>query len=299
MFLALESGGRTSHLLSERGRHHFWRGAAGLSIKSFRGGRALYDAGGGSFAVDERSYLVLNEDQPYAITVESRTPVKSFCVFFGRGMAEEASRGVTAPVAALLDDPLRSGAPVSFFERTYTHDEVLSPALFHLRDALAGGAIEIARLEELLRGLLERLVQVHRQVRVEADALPSLRGATREELYRRLHRARDHAAASFTGRVALHDLAQVACLSPSHFLRTFRQLFGETPHQYLTGRRLARARDLLSKTSLPVTEICLAVGFESLGSFSALFRRQTGVSPNAYRRKQKSDFEEARETPRP
>ena len=78
-------------------------------------------------------------------------------------------------------------------------------------------------------------------------------------------------------------LARRARLSPFHFIRTFRAATGMTPHQYLRDRRLDRARHLLETTPMPVTEICEAVGFRSLGSFSALFRRATGQSPRAFR----------------
>ena len=78
-------------------------------------------------------------------------------------------------------------------------------------------------------------------------------------------------------------LAKRARLSPFHFIRTFRAATGMTPHQYVRDRRLDRARHLLSTTTMPVTEVCQAVGFASLGSFSSLFRRATGRSPVAYR----------------
>lgn len=78
-------------------------------------------------------------------------------------------------------------------------------------------------------------------------------------------------------------LARRARLSPFHFIRAFRSATGLTPHQYLRERRLDRARHLLSTTEMPVTEVCHAVGFASLGSFSSLFRRATGRSPIAYR----------------
>lgn len=89
----------------------------------------------------------------------------------------------------------------------------------------------------------------------------------------------------FDGPLALAELAAVAGLSPNHLLRAFRQVIGRTPHQYLTELRLARARRLLRETDQPVTEICLAVGFASPGSFSWLFRRATGLPPLAYRRR--------------
>ena len=83
------------------------------------------------------------------------------------------------------------------------------------------------------------------------------------------------------------DLKQIsgeAWLSPHHFLRLFKQVYKETPHQYLTRRRIERARRLLLQTEMPVTDICYAVGFESLGSFSWLFRKRVGLSPDQYRK---------------
>lgn len=79
-------------------------------------------------------------------------------------------------------------------------------------------------------------------------------------------------------------VAAVACLSEAHFIRSFRACFGETPHRYLQRRRVERAMWLLRETGRGVTEICLDVGFSSLGTFSRTFREIVGVSPLAYRR---------------
>jgi AraC-like DNA-binding protein len=83
-----------------------------------------------------------------------------------------------------------------------------------------------------------------------------------------------------------HDLATLssrAGMSRYHFLRRFRAAFHETPHQYLIRRRIERAKELLALTEMPVTDICLEVGFESLGSFSTAFHRIVGWPPSAYR----------------
>src|SRR5262245_15970024 len=79
-------------------------------------------------------------------------------------------------------------------------------------------------------------------------------------------------------------MAATAHVSPRHFSRSFRRIFGETPHQYLLSRRLERARHLLRTTDDSVAEICLAVGFTSVGSFTTTFTRHVGVSPTTYRR---------------
>ena len=96
-------------------------------------------------------------------------------------------------------------------------------------------------------------------------------------------RARRFIDERYAGSIRVAALARLAGVSTFHFIRAFRQATGLTPHQYLRDRRIARARELLVQTPLPVTEICDAVGFQSLGSFSSLFRRLTGESPAAYR----------------
>ncbi len=100
---------------------------------------------------------------------------------------------------------------------------------------------------------------------------------------RRLLRARDTMDRSYAKPLDVAALARVALTSEAHFIRTFKQTFGETPHRYLQRRRLERAMALLRQTDRPVTEICLDVGFQSLGTFSRTFRRVLGMSPSAYR----------------
>src|SRR5947199_4845674 len=106
---------------------------------------------------------------------------------------------------------------------------------------------------------------------------------TSQKVYK-LCQVRDLMRDCFSEVLTLDDLSLEADLSPWHFLRSFRDVFGETPHDFLTRIRLERAKDLLTVTSRPVTEICFDVGFTSLGSFSTLFRRHVGLSPAQFRR---------------
>jgi AraC family transcriptional regulator len=273
-----------SYILHEKAPQYYWEGRTSLSIKAFFSGRALYTLGKGYYAVDDASYLIVNRDQPYAITIEANEAVESFCLFFEPGLAEEVYCSLVTPAQTLLDDPeLPHITPLHFFERTYRHDDLLSPLLFTLRATLAERGHEQGWLDEQFHELVQRLLQVHLNVYKEVEALPALRAATREELYRRLYRAKEYAAAFFDTPITLGEMARVASLSPNHFLRMFKQLFHQTPHQYIIHKRLERAQDLLVSTDSSVTEICMALGFESLSSFSWLFRQRVGCSPTAYR----------------
>jgi AraC-like DNA-binding protein len=102
-------------------------------------------------------------------------------------------------------------------------------------------------------------------------------------LERHLLRARDLVDSRYHEPLDLRTLAQEAHVSPRHFSRSFRRVFGETPYQYLLSRRLELARHLLRTTEMPVGEICLEVGFASVGSFTTTFTRHVGVSPTTFR----------------
>jgi AraC-like DNA-binding protein len=103
------------------------------------------------------------------------------------------------------------------------------------------------------------------------------------ELGRHLLRARDLATSRYAEPLDIAALAAQAHVSPSHFARSFREAYGETPHQFLLAKRIERAAFLLRETDRPVTEISLDVGWRSLGTFSSTFKRLLGVTPSAYR----------------
>ena len=104
-----------------------------------------------------------------------------------------------------------------------------------------------------------------------------------EESNRRLLRARDAMDRAYAEPLDVASVAAVAHVSEAHFIRSFRMVFGETPHRYLQRRRVERSMFLLRETDRSITDICLDVGFTSLGTFSRTFREIVGESPSGYR----------------
>jgi AraC-like DNA-binding protein len=100
---------------------------------------------------------------------------------------------------------------------------------------------------------------------------------------RHLLKARDLADARYFEPLTVDDMARAASMSRAHFSRAFRRAYGESPPAYLLTRRLERAAALLRTTDRSVTEICFAVGLQSIGSFTTSFTRTYGMSPTAYR----------------
>jgi len=104
-----------------------------------------------------------------------------------------------------------------------------------------------------------------------------------EDFNRRLLRARDAMDRAYAEPLNVRAVAAVAHVSEAHFIRSFRAVFGETPHRYLQRRRVERSMFLLRETDRSITEICMDVGFSSLGTFSRTFREVVGQTPTAYR----------------
>ena len=121
--------------------------------------------------------------------------------------------------------------------------------------------------------------------------------STAPEVLERLNRARKFIDLCYDLPLDLDEMSSHACFSRYHFLRLFRQAFNKTPHQYLTDRRIERAKELLSRNDLRVTDVCFEVGFQSLGSFSSLFHKSVGHPPITFREKSRETQAAKRQIP--
>jgi AraC family transcriptional regulator len=251
-----------------------------LSIKAVLRGQAEWRAGKSRFEVDAGSFVILNDGQPYTMRIEPGPPVETFCVFFERGFVEDAWRSAASGDVALLDDPEGFKGTLGFEERLRPRVGRIDRTLRRMRTAAEHGGDAEAQFFELALGLVEVRTELAREI----GRLPAARASTRRELHQRVQRGRQAMDEMLTENLPLKTIARLAHLSPFHFHRAFCAVFGETPHAYRTRRRLERASRLLKETDSPVTEVCLDTGFESVGSFSTLFRRRYGASPTEFRR---------------
>jgi AraC-like DNA-binding protein len=255
-----------------------------LSVKSVTRGCALYRTRQGRFRVEADTFLILNEGQEYSLEIEAGSDTETVCPFFQPGFLGHVARSLDGEPARQLDDLEAAGQDPGFFERLYPKAGCRATArLAELGAGLGSFAASGPWLEDQLYSLAGALLVLRADLRREVESFPGSRPSTREEMYRRLHRARDYIDSCFADKLSVESVARIACLSPYHFHRTFRLAFGHTPMRHLQERRLGAACRLLATTDRPVTEIVLEVGFDSLGTFSWLFRRRFGVSPRQFR----------------
>lgn len=255
-----------------------------LSIKCVLGGSTHYYTGTDSaHRVDANHYLILNRGHDYTFEKDMTTQVETFCVFFPSTLVPAIAAQSTRSDAQLLEWDSSSNIAFGHFEHCRRHGSRVSRAVLEMRRQLLAGTLDDAQLEELLIRLGHSLVAEHQRIHQRIRELPYTRPQTRRELFRRVHRARDFLHANYAAPITVSDAAQIAAMSPFHFLRTFRQILGETPALYLQRVRIEQATWLLRHTKLPVTEIASQVGYQSLTSFSRVFAQHMHIPPRAYR----------------
>ncbi len=250
-----------------------------LSLYSVFSGLELHEVGRARFAVTPDRYLLLNDNQRHAHRVEDNTEVLS--IRFRTGLGSDVYSAAALPPDKQLDNPdLR--LPLEFYERTYPRDMRLSQFMGVLR-AFIWAEVTQDPLEQALHPILEHLLVLHRNLEADIERLPAAKRSTREELFRRLHIARDFIEASYLEPINLFSIADVVNLSPHHFLRLFKQAFELAPYQFVTHKRLEQAKKWLTDTDKDVTDICFDLGFDSLGTFSRNFKARFRVAPTQYR----------------
>ncbi len=256
------------------------RHTAPLSLKLVRSGSERYNVHGFYEAIIPGEFLVVNEAQPYESAIDADAPVETMCVFFSRHEALDAARLKLAD-AALVDDP---NAEASNFEFPAVKRRAES-GLWRVMDAIPTlrGAPTLAR-QEFSAHLLTALIDDERPHWRTNDKLDALRPSTRAELYRRCLIGRAYIDAVFETDIALPDIARVAGLSRTHFLRSFTRCFGQTPYQVLRQRRLEHAAELLRTRYGSVTDVALAVGYNNFSAFTRAFRAFHGMAPSMFAR---------------
>jgi AraC-like DNA-binding protein len=255
-----------------------------LSVKAVTRGAALYTTPQARHLVTNDCFLILNEGQQYSLEFQWPTATETICPFFQPGFLEHVSYCRSAPATKQLDDLETPKGCTGFYEHLYPRSGEVGRLLDELQSGILADRASSVWLEDRMYELAGALARLKGDVSQGVEKVGAMRSSTRDELYRRLHRGRDFLSACYASPISVASAARAAKLSPAHFHRQFKALFRQTPMQFLQQRRLAAARSLLLGTDELVTNICFMIGFESLGSFSSLFRRRFGCSPNQYRR---------------
>jgi AraC family transcriptional regulator len=276
--------GLDNMVLHATGRRHKVTEFAGpLSIKTVVRGAVSWTVDNREFVVDPNSFLVLGDGEKYSMDMEVPTPMETACIFFRTGFVESIAQDSTTAVKASLDDPERPAPPLTYISRLHADPEQLFVRQIQTFVRRCTNELKPSGFEEDFLLLSNSLLRLYEQIQSRLARVPALKAGTRKELLRRVEIGREFMHGHADGPLSLETVAKASCLSRYHFHRVFTQVFGKTPHKYLTQIRLARAHSAL-RTGVPVVQVCVDVGFSSPSSFSRQFRMQYGVSPTAVRK---------------
>lgn len=248
-------------------------------------GSADYSIAHRDLTLFPESFIFLNESTSYSKNIDSAVPVNSMSILLDPEFVRDFEYASVNTDLTLLDNPenFRKEQPV-FVEAIYPLQGNMRYNLLHLKRHVDNGASDPSLLNEYLEHCLINYYELyHSEITNREAALKCLSNTTKSEILRRLSIARDYIISNYNKNISLEDIARIACLSVNHFLRTFKQAYQQSPHQFLTSIRLQQAKYFLKNTDYPVNEIVDIVGFECPSSFIRLFRSSFKVTPGQYR----------------
>ncbi|WP_316818541.1 AraC family transcriptional regulator [Pedobacter nyackensis] len=231
------------------------------------------------------SFIFLNSDTVYTQEINSTMEVEKLTILLDADFIQEFED------SSLFKEYLLPDCPENFnlkrkrlVESIYPLEGDIKFNVLQLIRQIEDGVKNPQLLKAYLNHtLLDYYDLYNSEITKRAASLQFLNGSTKTEILRRLSVARDYMISNYKKRIQLDEIAQVACLSVNHLLRTFKQAYQQSPHQFLTGVRLQQAKYLLRNTNYPVGEIVDIVGFECPSSFIRLFRNSFNVTPGQYR----------------
>ena len=263
--------------------HHGLTGKYVINMVS--SGQATYTIGRRQLNLFPGNFMFLNYGTSYSNKIDSAVQVNTFSVLFDPDFVRDFEHATVSADGVLLDQYVsqKNGSPL-FVESIYPLQGDMSFTLSHLKKRVDSGVDDQLQLSECLHHCLVNYYNLYQsEVTNRAASLKFLNRSTKAEILRRLSIAKDYIISNYNRNIRLEDIAQMACLSVNHLLRTFRQAYNQSPHQFLTSFRLQQAKYYLKNTNYPVNEIVDIIGFECPSSFIRLFKNSFNVTPGQFR----------------
>jgi len=230
------------------------------------------------------SFLILNQGSKYIEKIDSIAPVNTFTITFSQPFITDFNHSYQCTLNELLNND-HNESPPHFLEAIYPFIGDMRYTVMHLKEQIDQGVSDELLFNEYLNHCLLNYYKLYKkEVLARADKLSFAKSKTRIEVLKRLSVAKDYIVSNYNKSFSLEDVASASCLSVNHLLRTFKEAYGYSPHQYLTNIRLSRAKYLMRTSSFHVNEIVTLVGFECPSSFIRLFKTKFQVTPIRYKK---------------
>ncbi len=257
-----------------------------FSMQMIFSGNSAYNIGKRHLNLYPDSFLTINQGTQYSSVVDSNIPVNKLSISFAPEFLSDFYRTQHKNIDVLLNDPFNSTdhSEGFFLETIYPFSGDMKYNILNLKNQLEQESPDDMLVNEYLHHSLINCFKIyHKEVSNKSDNLIFLNRSTKIEILKRLTFAKEYISSNYNKNISLEDIAQTACLSVNHLLRTFKQAYGISPHQYLVKVRIDRSKYLLSNTRYTLNEIVEIVGFECPSSFIRLFKTINSITPGKYR----------------
>ncbi|HEY4151164.1 MAG TPA: AraC family transcriptional regulator [Chitinophagaceae bacterium] len=256
---------------------------SGLGLLTAGKGNCTYYVNGVKNQVSQYQVLFVNRSSQLAIKIAEKDTLP-LLLFFNSRLPDLVQHSLLNSNEALLEETFE-GLPYdfSYLERIHLNEN-LHQTISSLV-ALGSSCSSFASLKAdiIIRNLFENLLKDNQDAFRLSQNIHAIKASTRLEIFKRVSQARDWMEENYQRAITLEDIAVGAAMNSQHFLRMFKQIYHITPHQYLVDLKLKKAKQLLESTPLSITEICYSIGFESVFSFSILFKKRFGLAPSHFR----------------
>jgi AraC family transcriptional regulator len=232
------------------------------------------------------TFLAINPGTLYSDIIDSGSPVQKLSISFGQGFIDDFKTSFAKKDSSFPDN-YGNHLP----SQNLTFNETIFPLLGdlkynieHLTVLIRSNCKDELLLNEFLYHILLNYYTLYQKdMLFVEESLKDLQFVTRKEIYRRLSLAKEYLYSNFDQKVNIYELSKYSCMSATHLIRSFRQAYHTTPHQFLINIRLKHAEFLLKNTSYPINKIVNTVGLDSPSTFIKLFKIRHKTTPLKYR----------------
>lgn len=257
---------------------------AACTLKFVFKGSEECEVGKRKLSIYPDTFAIFNEGSNYSSRIDSITPVNTFSVSFGHHFINDFHQSYCNNNEQQLADKMPSSSPL-FLESLYPFVGDMRFNVLHLKNQIDNNKGDEMLINEYMHHCLLNYYRVYNKEYTEKlDRLSFTKAKTREEILKRLTLAKEFMSSNFNRKLTLEDIAEQACLSVNHLLRTFKEAYNQSPYQFLMQVRLNRAKYFLQTTNYPLNEIVNLIGFECTSSFIRLFKSTYKVTPLKFKK---------------
>ena len=258
--------------------------SCGFAVKYVVEGSELYTLDNQQHYVKAGNYLLCNSSKSGHVEIESRSKVKGICVNINNDVMLDVVASLQKPDTAFADKTLGIFFSTPYFLETQYKDTetVVGKCLQNISKQAQTKEIVLSSLnEEFFYYLAENIVRDQIPVFKQLQVLPSIKPATKRDLYKRIIRGKEMMDAYYKNAISIQDIAKEACMSEYHFFRLFKKMMGVSPHQYILQKRLQFGKQMLQDGKESVSTIAIEAGFTDIFAFSKAFKNKFGVTPSS------------------